>query len=320
MNDAPPPPPVGSSPPTSGVPQCYRHPGRETYVRCQRCERPVCPDCMRDAAVGFQCPDCVARGAKETRSGRTAFGGRRTDNPQATSIGLIGVNVAVWVAVVLTGGASSWIANQLMLSPLGRCVLGDGSRWYPNVTESGLCQSLPDGAWEAGLADGAWWQAITHGFVHVDIWHIALNAFGLWILGPPVEQAMGRARFLALYVLATLAAGVTIFIFAPAYSSTLGASGGVFGLLGAMLVVSWRFRADVRGLLLLLGLNAFITFSVPGISWQGHLGGFVGGALAAAIVAFAPRGDRRALWQWLGMGAVALALLGGFVARALVLR
>lgn len=320
MNNASTPPPVDPSQPASGVPQCYRHPGRETYVRCQRCERPVCPDCMRDAAVGFQCPECVARGAKETRTGRAAFGGRRSDNPQATTLGLIGINVAVWFAVVVTGGASSWIANTLMLSPLGRCVVGGGAQWYPNVDEAGLCQRLPDGVWEAGLADGAWWQVLSHGFVHVDIWHIALNALGLWILGPPLEQAMGRARFLAVYLLSTLAAGATIFAFAPVYSSTLGASGGVFGLMGAMLVVAWRFRGDVRGLLMLLGLNAFITFTVPGISWQGHLGGLLGGALVTAIVVFAPRGERRALWQWVGMAAVALLLLAAFVARALALR
>lgn len=318
MNDATPPGGPATSP--SGVPQCYRHPGRETYVRCQRCERPVCPDCMRDAAVGFQCPECVARGAKETRSGRSALGGRRSDNPQSTTIALIGTNVAIWLAVVLSGGASSWLANQLMLSPLGRCVLGDGTRWYPDVTDSAFCGRLPDGGWQPGLADGAWWQVITHGFVHVDIWHIALNAFGLWILGPPVEHAMGRARFLAVYLLSTLAAGATIYTFAPAYSSTLGASGGVFGLMGAMLVVAWRFRADVRGLLVLLGLNAFITFSVPGISWQGHLGGLLGGVLAAGIVALAPKGPRRSLWQWLGLGLLAVVIAAAFVVRTLTLR
>lgn len=320
MNDAPPPTSVGPFSSTSGVPHCYRHPGRETYVRCQRCERHVCPDCMRDASVGFQCPECVARGAKETRTGRSTLGGKRSDNPQATVLGLIGVNVTIWVAVLVTGGAGSWLAQQLMLTPLGRCVVDGGARWYPDVAAGGVCERLPGGFWEPGLADGAWWQVISHGFVHVDVWHLALNVFGLWILGPPVEQAMGRARFLALYLLATLFAGATIFAFAPDYSSTLGASGGVFGLMGALLVVSLRFSGDIRGLLLLLALNAFFTFTVPNISWQGHLGGLVGGALAATVLVLAPRGERRSMWQWLGLALLGVVALAAFVARALVLR
>ncbi|QCC75988.1 B-box zinc finger protein [Nocardioides daphniae] len=103
MNDQSAQPPVDPTQSSSGVPQCYRHPGRETYIRCQRCDRPICPECMRDAAVGFQCPSCVSEGAKQTRSGLTPFGGRRSSNPQTTTIGLIAVNVAVWVAVVATG-------------------------------------------------------------------------------------------------------------------------------------------------------------------------------------------------------------------------
>lgn len=319
MNDASTPPPVGPSQPASGVPECYRHPGRETYVRCQRCERPICPDCMRDAAVGFQCPECVQRGAKETRTGLTPLGGRRSRNPQTTSIALIVVNLAVWVAVLVTGGSRSRVADALMLTPQGRCTTGDGTQWYPNATDSALCDTVSGAVWHPGLADGALWQAITHGFVHIDVWHVALNCLGLWILGPAIEQVTGRARFLAIYLLSTLAAGATIFTFASGYSSTLGASGGVFGLIGAMLVVAWRFSGDVRGLLLLLGLNVVITLSVPNISWQGHLGGFLGGAVATAILAFAPKGPHRARWQWLGLLLVTVVILGAFVARGLVL-
>lgn len=273
---------------------------------------------MRDAAVGFQCPDCVARGAKETRSGLAALGGRRSANPQTTSIGLIVLNAAIWIAVVVTGGSSSWLAERLMLTPLGRCFTSDGVHWFPNVGTSELCSTVPDAAWHAGLADGAWWQVLTHGFVHVDVWHVALNCIGLWILGPAVEQATGRVRLLAIYLLSTLAAGATIFAFAPEYSATLGASGGVFGLMGAMLVVAWRFGGDVRGILMLLALNAFITFTIPHISWQGHLGGFAGGALATLVLVFAPKGPQRARWQWLGLSLLAVVVAVAFVARALV--
>ena len=94
----------------TGVPTCYRHPGRETYIRCQRCDRPICPDCMRDAAVGFQCKNCIADGAKQTRSGRTAYGGQRSANPHLTSSVLIGINLAVWLLIVATGWQQSeWI-------------------------------------------------------------------------------------------------------------------------------------------------------------------------------------------------------------------
>ena len=299
-------------------PQCYRHPGRETWIRCQRCERPICPDCMRDAAVGFQCPDCVARGAKETRSGRTPYGGRIPRNPQATVIGLVAVNVAVWLAVLATGGNGSWLAQKLMLTPVGRCLAGDGSGWYPNA-DVNACALLPQGDWQAGVVDGAWWQLLTHGFVHVDVWHIALNCLGLWILGPTIEQAMGRTRFLALYLLSTFAAGTAILWFADPSSSTLGASGGVFGLMGALLVLAVKTRGDVRGVLTLLVINGVVTFTFPHISWQGHVGGLLGGALVTALLIWAPRGPSRPLWQALGLSLVGAALLALCAVRILQL-
>ncbi|QCC78546.1 rhomboid family intramembrane serine protease [Nocardioides daphniae] len=117
---------------------------------------------------------------------------------------------------------------------------GEQGLWFPNATDSALCSQVPGATWHPGLSDGALWQVLTHGFTHVDIWHIALNALGLWILGPPIEQVLGRWRFLAVYLLSTLAAGATVFAFADEQSSTLGASGGVFGLMGALLLISWR--------------------------------------------------------------------------------
>src|SRR4051812_18830238 len=112
--------------PETGVPTCYRHPGRESYIRCQRCGRTICPDCMRDAAVGFQCPDCVAEGKKGTRSDRTAYGGLRPTNAGLTSFVLIGINVAVWVAVLVTGGNASRLVDWLALRPNGLCQLPNG--------------------------------------------------------------------------------------------------------------------------------------------------------------------------------------------------
>ncbi len=178
-----------------GVPTCYRHPGRETWIRCQRCERPICPDCMRDAAVGFQCPDCVAEGARTTRAGQATYGGRRSHDPRQTTIALIAINLAVWV-----GGPAHRRPRLLAGRPADAAPAGplrDRRRLLPRGRPSPACATIPDTTWVDGLADGSWWMAVTHGFVHVDVWHIALNCLGLWVLGPPVEAALGRVRFLA---------------------------------------------------------------------------------------------------------------------------
>src|SRR6188508_3258809 len=105
--------------PSGTVPTCYRHPGREAYIRCQRCEKVICPDCMRDSAVGFQCPDCVKEGSRSTRSGRTAYGGLRPTNAGITSMVVIGINVAVWLAIMVTGGRGSRLLDYLVLRPNG---------------------------------------------------------------------------------------------------------------------------------------------------------------------------------------------------------
>ncbi|WP_219923893.1 rhomboid family intramembrane serine protease [Nocardioides campestrisoli] len=299
-----------------GVPTCYRHPDRETWIRCQRCERPICPDCMRDAAVGFQCPECVAEGARTTRAGQATYGGRRSHDPRQTTIALIAINLAVWVGVLLTGARSSWLADRLMLLPQGRCETGGG--YYPGVDQAS-CATIPDTTWVDGLADGSWWMAVTHGFVHVDVWHIALNCLGLWVLGPPVEAALGRVRFLAVYLLSTLTAGATIFWLADPGGSTLGASGGVFGLMGALAVLALKVGGDLRGLLWLLGINLVFTVTFPGISWQGHLGGLLGGALGAAMIVWSPRGKHRGWWQAAGFAATAVLLAVAFATRAAML-
>ena len=128
--------------PGSGVAQCYRHPGREANIRCQRCSRPICPDCMRDAAVGFQCPECVKEGAKTTRSGRTAYGGLRSANPALTSQVLIALNVAVWLGVLVTGWSDSRLVARLALVPRGVCEsLGLPGSYY-DVGSEAVCTSI----------------------------------------------------------------------------------------------------------------------------------------------------------------------------------
>lgn len=296
--------------PPVGVPTCYRHPDRETWIRCQRCEKPICPDCMRDAAVGFQCPDCVAEGRKSVRQAKTAYGGVISANPGATSIALIGINVLVWLAIVASGGNDSPVLAWLSVHLWGICQDGD-AQFY---TTEAICRTGSATSWIPGLDEGAWWQLVTGSFVHVEPWHIGMNMLALWSLGPLVERLVGRVRYVALYLLASVASGLAVYWLAGEYSITVGASGAIFGLLGASLVAGWKAGADLSVFRTTIILAVVISI-IPGVSWQGHLGGFVGGALAAAVLAFAPRGQHRTTVQVIGLAALGVLMLAGVALR-----
>lgn len=263
------------------APQCYRHPGRPTWISCQRCGRPICPDCMIPASVGFQCPSCVDDGKKSVRAPRTAFGGLRTSRPDFTTIVLIAINAVLWLLTVATGGQSSKLTQLLALSPHGTCYASNDAGYYPTVPHD-LCMGA--GHWVAGALDGAPWQFLTSAFMHVQPQHIAMNMISLWFLGPPLEALLGRARFLAVYLVAALTGSVGVVLFASSHSQTLGASGAIFGLLGALLILSRRTPALYNQVLLWLGINLVFTFAVPGISWQAHVGGLIGGAATTAAI------------------------------------
>ena len=283
------------------VPMCYRHPDRETHIRCQRCDRPICPDCMRSASVGFQCPECVKEGARTTRQGRTAYGGVRPAAATGTLV-LIGINVAVFVLLLATGGAASDLLDKLALLP--------ADTYYRQGIDIVLVQ---------GVSGGAWWQLVTSMFAHVQLWHIGFNMLALYILGSQLELMLGRARFLALYLLSGLVGSAVVFWLSPPHQQTLGASGAIFGLMGALLVVALKVRGDVRGLVGLIAVNAVITtLGASFISWQGHLGGFVGGLVLGAVLVYAPR-ERRTLWQVVGMVAVLAVTLAAIAARTAAL-
>ena len=295
--------PTAVSPQGLTAPRCYRHTDRETYIRCQRCERPICPDCMRQASVGFQCPECVREGAKSVRQPRTAYGGRPVGDALVTQV-LIGINVVVFVLLLLTGGRGSDLLRELWLSPTRLCE-PDGI---------GGC-----GALLPGVADGALWQLVTSFFTHVQFWHIGFNMLALYVLGPQLEGLLGRVRFLALYLLSGLSGSLAVYWLTPVNQPTVGASGAIFGLMGALLVVAVKHRANVQGLLGLLAVNAVITVIGAGfISWQGHLGGFVGGLLIALVLVYAPRRGRT-LWQAAGLGLIATVVVVGIVLRSLAL-
>jgi len=281
--------PVGKA--VQSAPSCYRHPDRETYVRCSRCERSICPDCMRAASVGFQCPECVNEGARTVRQGRTVFGGRVSGDTSRVSLTIVAINVAVFVLGFAVG------QQELQL------------RFANLVGEPGLI----------GVADGEYYRLLTAAFLHAGVLHLALNMFALAQLGPVLESALGRMRFLALYILAALGGSVLSFLLSPQFQFGVGASGAIFGLFGAYYVVVRRMGGETRSIVTLLIINLVITFTIPIIDWRAHLGGLVVGSVIAAAFAYAPRDERRTTWQAGACLAVALLLALAVVVRTVVL-
>lgn len=267
------------------APVCYRHPDRETYVACTRCERPICPDCMRPASVGFQCPECVAEGAKTVRQGRTVFGGRVSGDTSRVSITIIALNVAVYVLGLLSARS---------LAPE-----------FGNL--SGPARFGPGGELQ-GVEAGQVYRLITAAFLHGGLFHLLMNMFALAQLGPVLESALGRVRFLALYLLSALGGSTLSFLVSDRGTLGVGASGAIFGLFGAYYIVVRRLGGETRSIVTLLAVNLVITFAVPIIDWRAHLGGLVTGAVVAAAMAYAPRGERRDLVQ-AGACAGVLALI-----------
>ncbi|MEV6288037.1 rhomboid family intramembrane serine protease [Kribbella sp. NPDC051770] len=225
---------------------CYRHPDRPTGVRCQRCEKPICPACMNAASVGFQCPSCFSEGVKSVPRTRTSLGGVARGNTQVVTLTLLVINVLVFIAIRTS---SIGFVNDLVLVP--------------------------------ALVDTEPWRLLTSAFAHVQIFHIFSNLFMLYQVGPQLEQMLGRLRFTLLYFLSALGGGVAVWILGNPLSATLGASGAVLGLVGALLVISRARGMDVTWILAYVAITAVISFTFPNISWQGHLGGFVVGAALA---------------------------------------
>ncbi|MCX6395037.1 MAG: rhomboid family intramembrane serine protease [Propionibacteriales bacterium] len=303
------------SQPTEAAPVCYRHTDRETWIRCQRCERPICPDCMNSAAVGFQCPSCVKEGAKQTRTGVAPYGGTRSTNPALTSFVLIAMNVAVWVMIQ----AREHLVDVLSLTPAGRCEAIGGRTFYPGIVSESVCNAQGGASWVAGVANGAPWQIVTSIFAHQQPVHLLLNMMVLYFLGPQLEAILGRSRFLSLYLLSGLTGSVAVMLLSDPHGGTLGASGAGFGLMGALLVVAHKVGADTQQILVWLGINvAFTFFASSYISWQGHLGGLVGGLLISALIVYAPKANR-SLVQWSGLGTIAIVSVALIVVRAAAL-
>lgn len=282
-----------------GPVSCYRHPGRETAIRCTRCDRPICPDCMVSASVGFQCPDCVRQGSgtghhPAAARPRTIAGGAVAADPRLITKILLGINAAVFLAV---------LANDALINDLA--LLGQAPYYLDGPVE--------------GVAEGQWYRLVTSMFLHEAVWHFAFNMLGLWWLGGPLEAVLGRARYLALYLISGLAGGALTYWLAPQNQPSLGASGAIFGLLGATVVLMRRLNYDMRPVFMILALNLVITFNPwGGIAWQAHVGGLIAGVLIGIGMVHAPR-ERRNLVQFGTCAAVLVAVLLIVVARTAAL-
>lgn len=241
--------------PPPGPAACYRHPDRGTYIGCTRCGRPACPECLRSAPVGQQCVDCVQAAAYASAGPVAAPGsGRRVGIPVVT-YGLIAANVVVFVMQL----ANPRIISQLALFPGAVAVNGDYYRLFTSV------------------------------FTHQQILHIGFNMWALYVLGPPLEKHWGPWRFTALYGVSALGGSVVVYLLSNPLSPTIGASGAVYGLFGAMLLAARRLNLDTRWLIGLIVINLVMTFTIPGISWQGHIGGLITGLAVGAAFVYLPR-------------------------------
>jgi membrane associated rhomboid family serine protease len=269
---------------------CAFHPDRRAGVGCQRCGRPICPDCMHTASVGFHCPACVAAGRQTVHTMQTL---RARRDPILTKV-LIGLNVVAFLAVM--NGGELWRDGFLIG---GGIDLRDGQLVF------------------VGVDAGEWWRLFTGGFLHANLVHIGFNMYLLWLLGAELEPFLGRLRFGLLYVASLLAGSFGVVLLAPD-QPTVGASGAVFGLMGAMVVAQRALGIDPwrSGIGGLVAMNLVITFLVPNISIGGHVGGLLGGALASFVLIEVPRrldlGDRRTV-TWVSVSFVVALSVALFV-------
>lgn len=241
-----------SVPPVSRDNFCYRHPDRQSFVLCQRCGRTICGECQTPGAVGVICPECMKQ-QRQSAPRRTGFFTRSGDRPVVT-YALIAVTAFVFLLQLIPG---------------------------LNITE----YLLYAGVYSTPLAFEPW-RMLTTVFVHSQsfILHVALNMYTLWIFGQALEPMLGRARFLTLYLISGFAGSLGVLFLTDGTTPVVGASGAIFGLMGAFLVIQRKLGGNMNGLLVLVGINLVIGF-IPGINvaWQAHLGGLIGGALTGLI-------------------------------------
>ena len=230
-------------------PVCVNHSNQSTYVRCSRCENYICTDCMRSASVGYQCPSCASDSTPVIKGiNRNRFIPRQK-NTQVTKF----LSISLLVVYVF----------QFLL---GDVLIANFALFAPSVT------------------NGQWWLLITAGFLHGSIIHLLFNVYILWILGSQLENIVGKTNFIIIYFGSLLGGSLASYLFSPFGSYSIGASGAIFGLMGAMLVVGRKRNLDISQITTLVVINVVIGFVLSGIDWRAHLGGLAAGALIAWVL------------------------------------
>jgi membrane associated rhomboid family serine protease len=243
------------------APRCYRHPDRETFVSCSECGRPICEDCMNFAPVGIRCPEHASVGAPKGAAQRTVRQARaRTGALAAPAVAaLVAINVLVYLITAAQGAGAN----------------NPGGSLFFDWALAGIA-----------VADGEWYRLVTAMFLHGGLLHLAFNMLALWWLGSIVEQSIGTLRFLLVYFVSGLAGSAGALLLSDPTAITVGASGAIFGIMGALLILEYMATGSFAGqAMTLIVVNLALTFAIPNISVGGHLGGLIGGIAATYALA-----------------------------------
>jgi membrane associated rhomboid family serine protease len=273
------------SPPAPTIEVCYRHPNVQTRVHCTRCERPICPDCMIPAPVGFQCPECVEEARREFRKGpgRPFRGGI-----SVTKALLVAIAIPFVIEIVVGGPRALFDPSAQLLFDLGAMA-------------------------PPAVADGQFWRLFTAMFLHAGLLHVALNAYFFWLFGRVVESVFGRTWMLLIFLVSGFLASVASYAFGPVLALAVGASGAISGVFGAFIAYNYRRRhlaanaANLRMALTVIVLNAFIAVAYSSIDWRAHVGGLVAGFALGYLADDAVPARQRAVARFAGV-ATLLAL------------
>ncbi len=284
---------------SAAPPVCFRHPGRPTYVSCVRCGRPACPDCLRPAAVGHQCVECIREGNRGTRQASGRFGGAVNAGGARVTQALVVINVLLYIIELAHSQLGyDWAMIGLGQYYRGGPLVGVGAgQWYRLITSAFL---PPPGSGGLGLLD------------------IAFNMWALLIVGPAVEKVLGAARYLTVYFVSALGGSVVVYLLVPSELAA-GASGAIFGLFGAWFVLARRLGLDYRMIVTLIVLNLILSFSWHAIAWQAHVGGLIAGGLLTAAFAYAPRKNRTAIQVGATVAMLVIIAIGVAIGNHLLL-
>jgi membrane associated rhomboid family serine protease len=270
------------SPPAPTIEVCYRHPDVQTRVHCTRCERPICPDCMIPAPVGFQCPECVEEARREFRKG-----------PGRPFRGGISVTKALLVAIAIPFVIEIVVGGpRALFDPSGQLLFDLGAMAPPAV------------------ANGQFWRLFTAMFLHAGLLHVALNAYFFWLFGRVVESVFGRTWMLLIFLVSGFLASVASYAFGPVVALAVGASGAISGVFGAFIAYNYRRRhlaanaANLRMALTVIVLNAFIAIAYSSIDWRAHVGGLVAGFALGYLADDAVPARQRAVARFAGIAAL----------------